>query len=63
VPRRSTYRVRVKRAVEVFVDVQAYTAAGAEIEAARVPGVLQVFAKSAVRDTQSDAVHQRGEDE
>ena len=47
--RTTSWRVRVKRAQESWVEVQSHTAAGAEAEAAKVPGVLQVFGRSAVR--------------
>lgn len=43
------WRVRVKRAIEDWVDIQAATAAEAEGLAIDRPGVLSVFAKSAVR--------------
>lgn len=48
-PRIPIWRVRVRRAIEVWVDVQAVTAAQAEIEAVYVPGVISVFGKSAIR--------------
>lgn len=44
-----SWRVRVKRSIETFVDVDAVTAVAAEIEAAKVPGVIQVFSRSAIR--------------
>ena len=50
-----TWRVRVKRAQESWVEVQSHTAAGAEEEAMKVPGVLQVFGKSAVRADEATA--------
>ena len=62
-PRPSNWRVRVMRKIEAFVDVQAYSAEGAESEAAKVPGVVHVFPKSAVKDIGPADVHQRGEDE
>jgi hypothetical protein len=37
------------RKVEVWADVTASSAADAEAQAATVPGVLMVFAKSAMR--------------
>lgn len=43
------WRVRVKRAVEVWVDVQAHTAEQAEAEAVKLPMVISVFGKSAIR--------------
>lgn len=43
------WRVRVKRAMEVWVDVQAVTAAEAEAKAINLPAVLSVFGKSAIR--------------
>ena len=43
------WRVRVKRAIESWVDVEADSPGQAEIEAAKVPGVISVFGKSAVR--------------
>lgn len=43
------WRVRVKLSTEVWVDVQAVTAAEAEAGAANLPGVLSVFGKSAIR--------------
>ena len=49
ITRPSHYRVRVYRKVEIWVDVDAYSAAEAEAEAAKVPGVLSVFGQSAVR--------------
>jgi hypothetical protein len=58
------WRVRVLRKSEAWVDVQAFTAYDAEIEAANRPGVLSVFAKSAVPADQIDEAPrpQRGED-
>lgn len=46
--RPKTWRVRVKRSVEVWVDVESETARGAEIEAVKVPGVISVFERSAI---------------
>lgn len=43
------WRVRVKRAVEVWVDVEAVSRVQAELEAAKVPGVVSVFGMSAIR--------------
>lgn len=59
--RASTWRVRVKRSVETFVDVSANSAIHAEAEAAKAPGVLSVFAKSAMRIDDPQQT-QRGED-
>lgn len=47
--RLTMWRVRVKRATEVWVDVQATTAHEAEAEAIKLPGVISVFGKSAIR--------------
>jgi hypothetical protein len=47
--RAKPWRVRVMRSVETWTDVTAQSAAEAEAEAAKVPGVLQVFARSAIR--------------
>ena len=47
--RRIIWRVRVKRSIEAWVDVEAFNARDAELEAAKVPGVLSVFDKSAIR--------------
>ena len=44
-----TWRVRVKRAIEDWVEVEAGSAVQAEDKAHDVPGVLSVFKKSAVR--------------
>lgn len=43
------WRVRVKRSMEVWVDVQAHSATEAEAGAANLPGVISVFGKSAIR--------------
>lgn len=43
------WRVRIKRAIEAWVDVQAVTAIEAEAEAVKLPGVISVFGKSAIR--------------
>lgn len=48
-PRLTMWRVRTKRAIEAWVDVQAVTAAEAEASAANLPGVISVFGKSAIR--------------
>ena len=60
-PRRYQWRVRVQRLAEVFVDVEAGDAEEAEKEAAKVPGVKSVFAKSALRTDLEDIPppHQR----
>jgi len=49
------WRVRVKRAVEDWVEVPALSGAVAEIEAAKLPGVISVFGKSAVRGDEEAA--------
>ena len=49
------WRVRVKRSSESWVEVQASSAAEAEIEAAKVPSVISVFGKSAIRGDESAA--------
>jgi len=54
-PRSIVWRVRVKRAMESWVEVQALSAAQAEIEAAKVPGVINVFGRSAIRADESAA--------
>ncbi len=41
------WRVRVKLAIEGWVDVDATNAITAEIEAAKLPGVISVFGASA----------------
>lgn len=43
-----TWRVRVMKKIEDWVDVSAATAFEAEVEALRVPNVLSVFGKSAI---------------
>ena len=48
-PRTPTWRVRVYRKVEDWVDVEAQSALEAERDAANLPHVLSVFAKSAIR--------------
>lgn len=52
-PRQLIWRVRVKRAIEDSVDVQAATAAQAEADAINLPGVISVFGKSAIRGDQA----------
>lgn len=47
--RRLPFKVRVHKLVELWVDVEASTPAEAEAEAVKVPGVVSVFAKSAMR--------------
>jgi hypothetical protein len=42
------WRVRVKRAVEDWIDVEASTPEQAEIEATKVPFVISVFHRSAM---------------
>lgn len=60
-PRIPLWRVRVKRAIEDWVDVEAGSAAEAEVKAAAVPGVLSVFQRSAVRgDLKMDAERPAG---
>jgi hypothetical protein len=44
-----SYRVRVRRAVEDWVTVEAESPLQAEEKAATIPGVLSVFGKSALR--------------
>jgi hypothetical protein len=48
-PRLTIWRVRVKRAIEAWVDVQATSAVQAEADAINLPGVISVFGKSAIR--------------
>ena len=48
-PRRAQWRVRVKQTIESWVDVEAVNAVQAETEAAKVPGVVHVFPRSAMR--------------
>lgn len=50
--RPTIWRVRVSRCIEAFVDVSAHDDAEAEAEAAKVPGVVSVFARSAIRADQ-----------
>lgn len=47
--RPTIWRVRVRRAIEAWVDVSATSSSQAEIEALKVPGVLSVFGQSAMR--------------
>jgi hypothetical protein len=56
--RAAIWRVRVKRAIESWVEVQAASAAEAEREAAKVPGVVSVFARSAAT---GDEIVQEGQ--
>ena len=51
--RKIVWRVRVRRAVEAWVEAEAFTAAEAEIEAVKVPGVISVFVGSALRADES----------
>lgn len=46
--RRKLWRVRVRRSIECWVEVSAFTKGEAEKEAAVTPGVLSVFARSAI---------------
>jgi len=63
-PRRPTsWRVRVMRKTEAFVDVRAFSAVDAETQAWKVPGVVAVFPQSAIEDAGPADVHHRGEDE
>ena len=48
-------QAQVKRAQEAWVEVSAHTAAGAEDEAMKVLGVMQVFGRSAVRSDEAAA--------
>jgi hypothetical protein len=41
--RPTTWRVRVKQAVEGWVEVEAFNPAQAELEAAKKPGVISVL--------------------
>lgn len=52
-PRQLIWRVRVKRAIEAWVDVQAPTAETAEADAIKLPGVISVFGKTAIRGDQA----------
>ena len=48
-PRPNIWRVRVKKAIEDWVEVQASAGPEAEQQAANVLGVLSVFPRSAIR--------------
>ena len=48
-PRRFPWRVRVKKTIEDWVDVDAFTAIEAETEAYKLFGVVSVFPRSAIR--------------
>lgn len=48
-PRIPTWRVRVTRATEEWIDVEAETAEQAEAAAAGIPRVIGVFPRSAMR--------------
>ena len=43
------WRVRIVRRIEDWVDVLAHDGPGAEAEAAKLPHVVSVFGKSAIR--------------
>ena len=47
-----TWRVRIKRIVEDWVDVEAVSALEAETEAYKIPGVVSVFGRSAIPGNQ-----------
>lgn len=47
-PKQESWRVRVMRAVESFVEVEAATPAAAEAAAKNLPGVISVFGRSAI---------------
>lgn len=47
--RQKTWRVRVKRSIEDWVDIQADTPLQAETLAATMPGVIFVFSQSTIR--------------
>ena len=53
--RPTIWRVRVKRSVEVWVDVQGISAQDAENQAGNLPGVVYVFARSAIRGDEAVA--------
>ena len=60
------YRVRVMRVVETWIDVSAISRAGAELAAASFPGVITVFAKSAIQADRGEAeepLNVEGDDE
>lgn len=44
----NVWRVRVKRAVEDWVELSAESGEQAECEAAKLPGILSVFSRSAI---------------
>lgn len=46
--RQKTWRVRVRRSIEDWIDVSADTPLQAEELAASIPGVINVFGKSAI---------------
>ena len=52
--RRYAWRVRVRRLVEDWVDVDASTAREAEEEARKCPGVVSVFPGSALPADEAD---------
>ena len=52
--RQIMWRVRVKRAVDTWVDVEAHTAADAERAAAELPGIVSVFGRSAIRGDEAN---------
>jgi hypothetical protein len=55
------WRVRVKRAIEDWVQVEAYTPLQAELDAANMIGVVSVFGGSAMRgDRPIDQVRPEG---
>lgn len=47
------WRVRVNRSVEAWVEVQASSGPEAEVEAAKIPGVVSVFGRSAIYGDES----------
>lgn len=57
--RPARWRVRVKRSIETYVDVQATDANGAENEALKVPGVMSVFPKSAMLVEEAERVERQ----
>lgn len=58
--RPAVWRVRVKREIEAWVDVEANSQIAAEVEARKVPGVVSVFGGSAIRGDQ-ESLPQRPE--
>jgi hypothetical protein len=52
--RPTMWRVRVKRSVEVWVDVQGISATDAENQAGNLPGITHVFPKSAIRGDEAN---------